>query len=130
MKVFLFFVFLIVAGCNSSGKNSIEASADSIKGDSLKAKAAPPKPMFRPLTNKKDMTGIWAADDKEILTVKIDDDSIYYTDHFEAYKYTLKKDSVFITYPDFVLAGRIGFSGDTLVIISDNGESRFYKFNK
>lgn len=55
-------------------------------------------------------------------------DSIYYTEHFESYKYDLKQDSIFISYPDFTFAAKVYFNKDTLVMESEDGKSKYHKF--
>ena len=86
------------------------------------------RPLYKKFSNQRELVGIWRSDNKEELTVKIDLDSIYYTEHFESHKYTLKKDSIFINYYDCLFAAKLYFLNDTLVMESENGLSKFYKF--
>ncbi|MFI5406732.1 MAG: hypothetical protein ACHQ1D_09500 [Nitrososphaerales archaeon] len=81
-------------------------------------------------TNKKQLLGIWESENKEPLTIKISDDSIYYTEHFASYKYQLKADSIFIYYPEFIYAGKLYFHKDTLIMESEVGKSKYVKFKK
>lgn len=116
--------FLLACNASDSDKNSATASKDQTKASSDETA---PVQKFRNIAGKKDITGVWANGEKELLSVKIGKDSIYYVDHFESYKYDLKKDSIYINYPEFVYSGRIGFRKDTLVMISIEGESKFFK---
>ena len=78
--------------------------------------------------DKKEILGVWASDNKEPLTVEINKDSIYYKEHFESHKYNLKGDSIFIKYSDFMLAAKIYFTKDTLIMESAGGKVKYYRF--
>ena len=85
-------------------------------------------PFYKNFSNQRELLGIWMRDNKELLTVKIDLDSIYYIEHFESHKYTLKKDSIFINYHDYLFAAKLYFLNDTLIMESENELIKFYKF--
>jgi len=85
-------------------------------------------PFYKNFSNQRELLGIWMRDNKELLTVKIDLDSIYYIEHFESHKYTLKKDSIFINYHDYLFAAKLYFLNDTLIMESENELTKFYKF--
>lgn len=85
---------------------------------------------YKSLNNKDELIGVWATDNKEPLTVEINADSIYYTEHFESHKYRVKEDSIFISYPDFIFSAKVYFHYDTLVMESENGKSKYYKFKE
>ena len=84
--------------------------------------------LYKKFSNQHELLGIWMRDNKELLTVKIDLDSIYYIEHFESHKYTLKKDSIFINYHDYLFAAKLYFLNDTLIMESENELTKFYKF--
>ena len=81
----------------------------------------------RALKDKNEMMGWWQRADKELLTVHIKERSINYPDHRESHKYKLKGDSIFIHYLDFILAARVYVHRDTLIMISEGGESKYVK---
>lgn len=85
---------------------------------------------YKSLNNKNELIGVWASDNKEPLTLEINADSIYYTEHFESHKYRVKEDSIFISYPDFVFSAKVYFHNDTLVMESEDGKSKYHKFKE
>lgn len=85
---------------------------------------------YKPLDNKNELIGVWASDNKEPLTIDIKADSIYYTEHFESYKYRVKNDSIFISYPDYEFSARVYFRWDTMIMESAYGQSKYYRFDE
>lgn len=74
------------------------------------------------------LKGIWTDGTSENASFDIREDSIFYVEHLETYKYKLIADSIHIYYPDFVYSGKIGFEGDTLILSSEEGNSKFWRF--
>ena len=75
---------------------------------------------------EKQIAGTWyALDGEEELTINVTSDSIFYVEHSESHRYELKKDSIFIHYPDYVLSGKSLLLKDTFAIISDDHISKF-----
>ncbi|MFZ5551757.1 MAG: hypothetical protein ACOZCO_01475 [Bacteroidota bacterium] len=73
--------------------------------------------------------GIWTDGNSENASFQISKDSIYYVDHFLTFKYEVKKDSIFIHYPDYFYRAGISFSGDTLILHSaEMGRRKYYPF--
>jgi len=83
-----------------------------------------------PVVSSKQITGIWSTTEKEILTVDISKDSIFYTEHFESHKYEIKKDSIYIHYYDFTFSGRPYLINDTLIISSINGDVKYARIKE
>lgn len=81
-----------------------------------------------PTSNKDRLLGIWTDGNTENATFDIQRDSIFYVDQLSAYKYTIKDDSITISYPDWVFSGKVRFSKDTLVISSEDGQTKYWKF--
>ena len=131
MKKFPFVIILFLASCDT-GQPSTDQGAMPI--DTARQNLSTTDPLigtnsaYKPIKNKKDLFGIWASDNKEPLIVEIKKDSIYYTEHFESHTYSLKGDSIFISYPDFMFAAKIFFNKDTLIMESENGQSKYYRF--
>jgi hypothetical protein len=131
MRKLLIVFIIFAASCNSEQSEQIQtASKDTLAQSNTTAYDTTIKTATKPLTDKNDIIGIWASEGKEPLTVEINKDSIYYTEHFESHKYKLKGDSIFINYPDFVFAAKVYFTKDTLVMESEDGKSTFVKFNQ
>ncbi len=83
---------------------------------------------YTTISSQKELMGVWASDNKEPLTLEINADSLYYTEHFESYKYNFIGDSIFIVYPDFIFSAKIYFHNDTMIMKSEDEESKFYRF--
>src|SRR5690349_25003967 len=108
MRNFLMASFVFAASCNLEQAEQRQTStSDTAKQARNTARNAVVNATFKPLTNKKELLGVWASEEKEPLTVKISEDSIYYTEHFESHTYKLKGDSIIINYPDFVYTGKV-----------------------
>jgi hypothetical protein len=131
MRKLLIVLLIFDVSCNSEQSGRIQTtSKDTLARSNTAAGDTTIKKAYKPLTNKNDIIGIWANEGKEPLTVEINRDSIYYTEHFESHKYKLKGDSIFINYPDFVFAAKVYFNKDTLVLESEDGKSNYVKFNQ
>jgi hypothetical protein len=126
-----FGIILFIVGCSSGQRNQAHAlNEDQSTQGNPAAFDTSAKTTMRVLTDKWQIIGIWASKNKEPLTVKITKDSIYFTEHFESYKYTLKGDSMFINYPDFLFAAKAYFNGDTLVMEAEHGKSKYVRFKQ
>jgi hypothetical protein len=131
MRNLLIVSFVFAASCNLEQSEQRQTStSDTVKQAENATRNTVIKTTFKPLINKKELLGVWESENKEPLTVEINEDSIYYTEHFESHKYKLKGDSIFINYPDFVYAGKVYFDKDTLIIESEDGKAKYVKFNK
>jgi hypothetical protein len=86
--------------------------------------------MLEPLTDKKELVGVWRSENKEPITVEISENLIYYREHHESHKYKMKGDSIFIDYPDFVYTGKVYFENETLIMESEEGKSKYVRFKK
>ena len=79
-----------------------------------------------PVSRNKQIAGTWnALEGEEELTINVTKDSIFYVEHSEGHRYELKRDSIFIHYPDYVLSGKPLLLKDTFAIISDDHTSKF-----
>ena len=72
--------------------------------------------------------GIWTDGGSENATFQIHEDSIYYVDHLDSYKYEIKKDSIHIFYPDYKYSALISFNGDTMIFKDVESENKYYPF--
>lgn len=108
------------------GKNSDEAT------DSTEVVLVPDKGTMAvnniSATSKEKILGAWTGGEYDNATFDIRQDSMYNVEHLESYKYTLNKDSIKIYYPDFVYSAKIYFIKDTLVMSSEDGEAKYWKF--
>lgn len=131
MRKLLFGLLILIVGCNSGQPDQTPNSSEDYSTQSNTA-AINTSAMagIKTLTDKNEIIGVWESKNKEPLTVKINNDSIYYTEHFESHRYWLKGDSIFIKYPDFVFAAKVYFNRDTLVMESEDGKSRYVKFKQ
>jgi hypothetical protein len=86
--------------------------------------------MLKPLTDKKELVGVWRSENKEPITVEISENLIYYRKHHESHKYKMKGDCIFIDYPDFVYTGKVYFENETLIMESEEGKSKYVRFKK
>jgi len=76
------------------------------------------------LRNK--MQGLWAdVHQADLAVFHIKPDSVYYVDDSRSYKYELRKDSIFIFYPDWTYTGKVSVLKDTMTITSDGTDSRY-----
>jgi len=121
------FFFTASGNTNHSGQSQ-DSGNDTIKESNITVTVN--AAILKPFTDKKQLLGVWGSENKEPLTVVINEDSIYYTEHFESYKYKLKGDSIFINYPDFVYSGKLYFDNDTLVMESEDGKSKYVQSKK
>ena len=133
LKIVSLFVVLFITACSGNGQN--------------KGTNTPPKDSLakvRPLTiepgdpeeentadsmlvnRDKQIAGTWTAlDGSEDLTIAVSKDSIFYVEHSESHRYELKKDSIFIHYPDYTLAGKPLLLKDTFAIVTEDHVSKF-----
>lgn len=81
-------------------------------------------------TLKDKLIGIWTDGMTENATFDIQRDSIVYIDQLVAYRYTLKEDCVTINYPDWNFVGHVSFAKDTLVISSEDGQTKYWRFKQ
>lgn len=131
MKKLIFTIVPFLASCDTGqpSTNKRAASIDTVKQiHSTSDQLIRVPSTDKPVKYKKELFGVWASDNKEPLTVEINKDSIYYTEHFESYKYDLKGDSILISYPDFMFSAKIYFTKDALIMESEDGQSRYYRF--
>lgn len=127
MRVLAIVVFLFFTSCTSPERETVAKAEQSNNEISTNSTDLKQNQILTPLSSAKEILGIWIAKNKEELIVKIDKDSIYYPEHSESHKYSLKGDSIFISYPDLILRERIGFLKDTMVFNSADGQSRFVR---
>lgn len=131
MKGYLLAILVLTYSCKSKSVEPGSYPSDEVKAKSKIALNDSAKySSIRALKNGNEILGLWESENKEPLTIKIERDSFYYTEHFEAYKYKIKRDSIFINYPDFVFAAKVYFENDTLVMESEDGKEKFTRFNR
>ena len=131
IKTLVSFSCIYLMNCNSNDRGIRSSLVEDTLVQAKTSKQAEryqTPPFYKNFSNQRELLGIWMRDNKELLTVKIDLDSIYYIEHFESHKYTLKKDSIFINYHDYLFAAKLYFLKDTLIMESENELTTFYKF--
>lgn len=96
-------------------------------GDTIyRTKKTENKKIIRNYSDK--LRGIWTDGSSENATFDIGKDSIYYVDQFASFKYALTGDTIKIKYPEWTFVGHINFLKDTLVIKSEDGLTKYWKF--
>ena len=78
--------------------------------------------------NSKKLIGVWTDGSSENASFDVRKDNIYYVEQFATYRYSFNGDTVKIFYPDWTFTGAVSFSKDTLLIISENGTTKYWKF--
>lgn len=78
--------------------------------------------------SKEKILGPWTGGEYGNATFDIRQDSMYNVEHLESYKYTLSNDSIKVYYPDFLYSAKIYFIKDTLVMQSEDGVAKYWKF--
>jgi biotin-(acetyl-CoA carboxylase) ligase len=123
MKLFASFLLLLLVGC---GCGHTSPAKKEVTTHSTEAQTLPKESTI----NKNSVLGAWTDGSTENATFDIQQDSIFYVDQFTAYKYSLEGDSITITYPDWVFSGKVSFIKDTLVITSEDGPTKYWKFTE
>ncbi len=72
--------------------------------------------------------GIWTDGNSGNATFRIDDDSIFYVDALESFKYTLNADTIAVQYSDDTVSCKVSFKDDTLLMVSENETAKLWKF--
>jgi hypothetical protein len=85
-----------------------------------------PSNIARPLKSR--IKGIWAAVGEENATFVIKDSTIFYPDHNDTYKYSLKADSIFIRFDGFVGRYLIRMHGNDTLITRGDDKQVYYRF--
>ena len=139
MKPYILLVTILIStsnifiSCNRNDtKNNITLPVinDSTTKSTNKAKENKKHVDTVPIISRNQIIGIWATTDKEILTVDISKDSIFYTEHYESHKYELKNDSIYIHYFDFIYSGKPYLINDSLIFASLDGEAKYIRIKK
>jgi hypothetical protein len=123
----IFSICLLLACCTSkpsSGLNGEGGSDSSSASDTHDSKQAETRRLHTRLL------GNWGNESSANAVFAIGRDSINYVDAFSSSRYTLENDTMTIYFPDYVSKFKISFTGDTLIMFSDeSGPSKFWKFN-
>ena len=77
--------------------------------------------------NSQSLQGLWRSIKDENATFDIQEDSIYYPDHFESYSYKIFKDSLCIYYPGNAYLAKVTLDNDTLVLTDIDNRNLFIK---
>ncbi|WP_153797644.1 hypothetical protein [Foetidibacter luteolus] len=126
MRLFLSLTLIVAISCNTGEPdNSYSMLKDTLKHPLLDTLQHREKIIHKPLTDYKELYGFWESRNKEPLTIEINADSIYYVEHFESHRYSLKGDSIVIDYPGFIYTGKVYFENDALIIESEDGKSKY-----
>jgi hypothetical protein len=129
MKNLLIALLLIAVGCFACGPVENKTDVDDttkivLSNKDIKVKSSDG---ISPATKDK-MLGPWTSEGYNNAVFDIRKDSIYYIEDFASYKYDLTQDSIKIDYPDGAYSAKIYFIKDTLVMRSEDGEAKYWKF--
>lgn len=78
--------------------------------------------------NKNKLMGVWGPSINENASFWIQQDSVYYPEHFKSYKYSTKKDSIFIFYEGWIVKAKYSFSHDSLIMRNEDKVERYVRF--
>jgi hypothetical protein len=126
-------VFCLISCYGNRDKNNVTASSVKDSGRAAVSQASIDAEVREINTadsllvgSSRQITGVWTAlDGEDNLTVTISKDSVFYTEHAESHRFELKRDSIFIYYPDYTLTGRPLLLKDTFAIIAEDHVSKF-----
>lgn len=77
------------------------------------------------------LMGIWSLPDDINATIEILEDSIYYVDSYDYFKYWTEDDSIFIQYEaNNLYRGKYSIENDTLTITDKSQITKFYRFKE
>lgn len=76
------------------------------------------------------LVGIWKISGDENSIFQIFDDSIYYTDQGQMFKYQIKMDSILIFYDDWIYRCKYLVLENKLIFEDENGISSFERFQE
>lgn len=128
MKLLTVLPVLILMACNNARTTQpVEQRRDNSKHqltDTLKPSAN----KIEHNISSDDLIGAWTDGGTENATFNIQKNSIFYVDQLTAYKYSLNGDSIKIFYPDWVFSGAVRLTKDTLVIVSEDGTTKYWRF--
>jgi hypothetical protein len=79
---------------------------------------------------RKKIIGIWTSEGSINTDFKIDEKSFYYVEDFASYKYSLKGDSITISYPDYDYKGKVSFKQDTLILSTEDRDVKYWRFKE
>lgn len=79
---------------------------------------------------KTKLQGVWGKSINENASFWIKSDSIYYPENFISYKFTTKRDSIFIQYDGWIYKGIFRFRNDSLVLKTRDKENVFIRIAK
>jgi hypothetical protein len=76
---------------------------------------------------KDKLVGVWGPSINENASFRIQPDSIYYPEYFKSYKYTTRKDSIFIHFDGWIFKGIFCFRNDSLVLKTQDKENVYVR---
>jgi len=123
----VFFLFILIA-CNSGQNTAAVQDSLATTGTTKKITKAISQNENTEQSKLANILGVWTDGSSENASFDIRKDSIYYVDPFSTYKYSLTDDSIKIFYPDWTFTGEIHLSKDTLIIASEDGTTKYWKF--
>ena len=78
---------------------------------------------------KEQLLGTWADNFSEHAVFDIREDSIFYTEHLQAYAYQLNRDTLTIHFPNLTYQAHVSFVNDTLLMQdAESGTNHFYRY--
>ena len=80
--------------------------------------------------DKTKLPGVWGPSVNENASFWIKPDSIYYSEHFKNFKYTTRKDSIFILFDGWTYKGTFRFRNDSLILKDQKKEDVFVRFKE
>ena len=122
------FLFVAITSCDNSQNESTNEEHDSNVKSSF-IKETPDDTLKHAAFEKGILLGAWTDGSSENATFIIEKDSIFYADEMISYPYSLRGDSLTITYPDMSFQGIAYFISDTLVLSdSEFGTTKYTRF--
>jgi len=128
MKYLFPALVLLLAACQNKETNPVTAPAPAEPTTSTTVTATAPEPQTKSALQEK-MLGVWSNEANPDGIFDITDSTFYYAHNYEDYRYQLKGNVLTINYPNATYTGKVSFSGDTLIMASDEGTAKYWRYN-
>jgi len=122
-------LFILFVAC-SDGRNTKVNKESIIAADNVNLIKQPRHhingPAKQPIASSP--LGIWTDGSNENATFEIRKDSIYYIEQFATYQYSILDNNIKIQSPGGTFTGTVSYIEDTMVIASEDGTTKYWKF--
>ena len=120
-------ILVLLAACQNKDNTPAEpVPADTIVIEKIDSKTVTPSEPQSPLQQK--MLGVWSNEANPDGIFDITDSTFYYAHNYEEYHYQLKDNIIKIKYPNATYIGKVSFKGDTLIMASEEGTAKYWKY--